>query len=50
MKFFEELFFFVSMTDVEQEMQMSDKLPTVEEYQQRRMGSSAVGLCLAISE
>lgn len=27
-----------------------DKLPSVEEYSRRRMGSSAVGVCLAITE
>lgn len=50
MTFFGEFLFFVNMTDVEHEIQMSSRLPTVEEYQQRRMGSSAVGMCLAITE
>lgn len=48
--FFEELLLFVDMIDFEQEMQMSGRLPTIEEYQQRRTGSSAVGMCLAITE
>ncbi|KAL8963659.1 MAG: hypothetical protein Q9193_000103 [Seirophora villosa] len=39
-----------AMTDVEQEFQLSGMLPTADEYRQRRMGSSAVGVCLAISE
>jgi len=48
--FFKEILFFVEMTDVEQRFLMSQKLPTVEEYRERRMGSSAVGICLAITE
>lgn len=48
--FYNELLFFVDMTSVEQQYQMSQKLPTVEGYRQRRMGSSAVGICLAITE
>ena len=48
--FFNELLFFIEMTGVEQQSQISGKLPTVEEYRQRRMGSSAVGVCLAITE
>lgn len=48
--FFEELLFLVAMTNVEQEYQFRGTLPTVDEYKERRMGSSAVGVCLAISE
>ncbi|KAI4265004.1 MAG: hypothetical protein L6R38_009716, partial [Xanthoria sp. 2 TBL-2021] len=48
--FLEEIVFFVEMTDVEQQVQMSGKLPSVEEYKRRRMGSSAVGVCLALTE
>ncbi|KAH6662813.1 isoprenoid synthase domain-containing protein [Halenospora varia] len=48
--FLNELIFFVDMTDLEQRCQMSEKLPTVEEYRKRRMGSSAVGVCVAITE
>lgn len=48
--FINELLFFVEMTKVEQQFQLSETLPTVEEYRQRRMGSSAVGMCLAITE
>ena len=50
MAFINELLLFVEMTNIEQQFQMSEKLPTVEEYRQRRMGSSAVGMCLAITE
>ena len=38
------------MTDLEQQVQLSGRLPTVEEYMRRRMGSSAVRVCLAITE
>ena len=48
--FLYEFIHFVEMTDIEQRVQMSDKLPTVEEYMHRRMGSSAVGICLAMTE
>ena len=48
--FISELLLFVEMTGVEQETQMTGVIPTVEEYMDRRMGSSAVGLCLAITE
>lgn len=50
MTFFDRFCHFVNMTDVEQEMALSERLPTVEEYQKRRMGTSGVGLCLAIIE
>jgi hypothetical protein len=48
--FLHELEYFVAMTDVEQIHRLSDKLPTIEEYQQRRMGSSAVGVWIALTE
>ncbi|KAI4228723.1 MAG: hypothetical protein L6R36_001413 [Xanthoria steineri] len=38
------------MTEVEQQVQMSKKLPSIDEYNQRRMGSSAVRVCLAVTE
>ncbi|KAE8149091.1 terpenoid synthase [Aspergillus avenaceus] len=47
--FLEELDFFLDMTHLEQLVQSSDELPTVEEYSRRRMGSGAVGVCLAIT-
>lgn len=46
----EELLFFIEMTEEEQLVQMSGSLPTVEEYTRRRLGSSAVGVCLAVME
>jgi hypothetical protein len=38
------------MSEEEQMFQMTPNLPTVEEYSNRRMGSSAVRVCLAITE
>jgi len=48
--FLDELRFFITMSEEEQMYQMTPKLPTVEEYSNRRMGSSAVRVCLAITE
>ena len=41
---------FVNMTALEQRVQLSDHLPSLESYRKRRLGSSAVGVCLAIHE
>lgn len=38
------------MTGVEQLFQQEKKLPTVDEYQERRMGSSSVGALLSVTE
>lgn len=38
------------MTEVEQFCSLRDNLPSVDEYLQRRKGSSAVGVCLALTE
>ncbi|KAG9252051.1 isoprenoid synthase domain-containing protein [Emericellopsis atlantica] len=48
--FLDELRFFITMSEEEQMYQMTPNLPTVEEYSNRRMGSSAVRVCLAITE
>ncbi|KAI4222973.1 MAG: hypothetical protein LQ349_007522 [Xanthoria aureola] len=48
--FRKELRFFIEMTEVEQQVQMSKRLPSIDEYNQRRMGSSAVRVCLAVTE
>ncbi|KAK1144951.1 hypothetical protein N8T08_004666 [Aspergillus melleus] len=45
-RFLGELDLFVDMTDLEQRVQSSNKLPTVEEYLHRRMGSSALEVAL----
>ncbi|CAJ2504139.1 Uu.00g115330.m01.CDS01 [Anthostomella pinea] len=49
-RFFDELLLFVQMTEEEHLSQTKHIIPTVEEYLERRMGSSAVGVCLAIHE
>ena len=46
----EELSFFIEMTHVEQQAQMTDELPSVEQYMEYRMGTGAVRLCLALNE
>ena len=46
----QQLEFFVEMSDLEQRVQLSGHLPSLESYQRRRMGTSAVGVCLAIHE
>ncbi|KAI6781733.1 Microbial Terpene synthase-like protein [Emericellopsis cladophorae] len=48
--FLDELRFFITMSEEEQMYQMTPNIPTVEEYSNRRMGSSAVRVCLAITE
>ncbi len=45
-----ELEFYIEMTGAEQRVQMSEKIPTVEEYQECRMGTSAVGVLFALIE
>lgn len=49
-RFYEELEVFVKMTELEQKVHLSSKLPTVGEYLERRMGSSGVHVCLALTE
>jgi hypothetical protein len=41
---------FVAMSELEQRVQLSGHLPSVESYRRRRMGTSAVAVCLAIHE
>ena len=41
---------FLEMSAVEQSVALGDSLPSVEQYRRRRMGTSAVGVCLAITE
>jgi len=40
----------MNCSEIEQQVRLSDKLPTVEEYWQCRMGTSAVGVTLAVNE
>ncbi|KAF2653977.1 terpenoid synthase [Lophiostoma macrostomum CBS 122681] len=49
-RFYEELELFVNMTELEQKVHLSGELPTVSEYLERRMGSSGVHVCLALTE
>ncbi|KAL8892811.1 MAG: hypothetical protein Q9192_005566 [Flavoplaca navasiana] len=46
----EQIECFLNMQALEHRVSLSDKLPTVDEYRHRRMGTSAVGVCLALSE
>lgn len=48
--FLHELRYYISMCEEEQRVQVSSRLPTVNDYMCRRMGSSAVGVCLALTE
>ena len=45
-----EIEFFIEMSEAEQRTRLSDYLPTVKEYQHLRMGTGAVGPCLALTE
>jgi uncharacterized protein related to proFAR isomerase len=46
----EQIKLFVEMSEVEQRVQLSGHIPSVESYQRRRMGTSAVGVSLALHE
>ena len=46
----EHIEFFLDMTAVEQDVALGASLPTVEQYIRRRMGTSAVGMCLEMTE
>ena len=41
---------YVDESGVEQQIRLSHELPTLQEYRQRRMGTSAVGVFLALTE
>lgn len=45
-----EIEFFIEMSAAEQITRLSDQLPTLKEYQHHRMGTGAVGACLALTE
>ena len=45
-----EMELFIEMSEAEQITRLSDQLPTVKEYQHHRMGTGAVGACLALTE
>ena len=48
--FLDELVYYIKMTEIEQQFQMSGRIPSVDQYMTHRMGSSAVRVCLAIME
>jgi hypothetical protein len=48
--FLEEMKIYIETTQQEQECRLSGAIPTVEEYWVFRMGTSAVGVCLAVIE
>lgn len=48
--FADEMMLFFDMTEVEQKFQLENQIPTVDQYIERRMGSGAVGVLLAITE
>ena len=48
--FLREMLLSFEMSNIEMRVQDSGKLPSFEEYWQRRMGSSAVGTCLVLNE
>lgn len=45
-----EIRFFVEMSGAEQKSQLSGSLSTVDDFRHRRMGTGAVGACLALTE
>ncbi|KAI2473190.1 terpenoid synthase [Annulohypoxylon bovei var. microspora] len=48
--FLDEMRFFIKSCGEEQDLLLTDRLPTVEEYAQRRLGTGAVRICLATIE
>ncbi|KAL7623302.1 hypothetical protein AAE478_006983 [Parahypoxylon ruwenzoriense] len=48
--FLDELVFYIKMCEEEQKLEISPRLPTIDEYMRRRMGSGGVRVCLAIQE
>ncbi|KAH6717257.1 isoprenoid synthase domain-containing protein [Leptodontidium sp. MPI-SDFR-AT-0119] len=48
--FFEDMKFYIATTETEQRYKLDGKIPTLEEYWEARMGTSAVAACLAMIE
>lgn len=48
--FFDDLEFYISATETEQRFHLENRIPTLEEYWEVRMGTSAVAACLATIE
>ena len=48
--FIKEITHFMKMSEREQKVRLSQHVPSIEEYWQIRMGTSAVGVCAAVIE
>ncbi|KAI1211726.1 terpenoid synthase [Annulohypoxylon truncatum] len=48
--FLDEMIFFIESCGEEQKLQLTNRLPTVEEHARRRLGTGAVRICLATIE
>ncbi|KAG4429838.1 hypothetical protein IFR05_014676 [Cadophora sp. M221] len=48
--FFEDMKFYIATTETEQRYKLDGKIPSLEEYWEARMGTSAVAACLAMIE
>ncbi|KAH7313116.1 isoprenoid synthase domain-containing protein [Rhexocercosporidium sp. MPI-PUGE-AT-0058] len=48
--FFEDMKFYIATTETEQRYKLDGKIPTLKEYWEARMGTSAVAACLAMIE
>ena len=46
----QQIEFFIEMTALEQSSRLSDQLPSLKSYTERRVGTGAVLICLAIHE
>lgn len=49
-KLLQQIEYYVNESGVEQQIGLRDELPTLQEYKQRRMGTSAVYVFLALTE
>jgi hypothetical protein len=50
MKFYEEMRFFMEMSEREQRIRLAGVIPGLEDFWEYRLGSSAVTVCLAVNE
>ncbi|KAI9690654.1 MAG: hypothetical protein M1820_009934 [Bogoriella megaspora] len=46
----DEIEHFVRMVEIEQRCNLSERLPSIDEYKHRRMGTSAVAVCLILTD
>ncbi|MCJ1312340.1 hypothetical protein MMC25_006014 [Agyrium rufum] len=49
-RFYQEVECFMEMSEREQRLRLNSTLPSIEEFWKYRLGSSAVGICLALQE